>query len=320
MMNLKGNVQTKKQVFEANLKINNTTITQGQYDNVCRCDYISKNELTKKVDEDLQETRQFQAINEQRSDEKKAEGHDRLKSTFFANMVHEIRTPASIIKSFAGFLQTTGLPENEKEEYTHIISRCADDLLNLINDLLDISKIEAGQLTIEEKPGNLKNLFDELFELFNTRAGHYKSENVQLKSFIEFNQEQCIINTDFTRLKQIMVNLICNALKFTQNGYVHFGCRFAGNKTLLFYVKDTGVGIEPKMQDVIFDRYKQINDSNTENQCKGTGLGLSIVKSLVELMQGKVWIESTPGIGSVFYFSLPYKKAKPTTLKTGILY
>jgi len=261
--------------------------------------------------EDTQETnRQILFLNNQTGEGKeKAEKRNFIQTEFFSNMVHEIRTPINAIKSFAGLLQTPGLQLNDMVEYTQLINQCADNLLNLVNDLLDVSKIEAGQLTITERPGNLKDLFDELFELFNTQTGQYKPDNVRLKSNIELTHEQYLINTDFIKLRQILVNLISNALKFTINGHVLMGCCLINKKTLLFYIEDTGIGIQPEMQSAIFERYKQINDPYTANRCKGTGLGLSIVKSLVELLKGEVWVESELGAGSTFYFTLPYRKA-----------
>jgi CheY-like chemotaxis protein len=255
-------------------------------------------------------------------DKEKAEEQNRLKSDFLANMVHEIRTPMNAIKGFAELLQTSDLTEEKKVKYAQIICQCTDNLLNLIHDLLDISKIEAGELTIIERPGNLKDLFNELFELFNNLMGQCESGTAQLKSCIELNQEQYLIDADFIRLRQVLTNLISNALKFTEKGHVLYGCRLINRKTLCFYVEDSGIGITPEKQAIIFERFKQINDLNLTNRCKGTGLGLSIVKSLVGLMNGKVWVESTPGTGSTFYFTLPYKKSTipKTIFKNSVSY
>jgi signal transduction histidine kinase len=269
------------------------------------------------MDDDLRETnRQFIVLNEQLlKDKEEAEERDRMKTVFLANMVHEICTPMNAIKGFANLLQDTGLSEEDKVEYAQIICQSADNLLNLVHDLLDVSKIEAGQLTIIERPGNLKDLFNELIELFNT-PGQCRTGIVQIKSCIEFRPEQYIIYSDFTRLRQILINLISNALKFTEKGYVLYGCRLIDPKTLCFYVEDTGIGITPEKQAVIFERFKQINDPNSTNRLQGVGLGLSIVKSLVELLNGNVWVESVQGVGSTFYFTLPYKNAKIVTGKT----
>ncbi len=260
--------------------------------------------------DDLQEAnRQFILLYEQLlKDKVKAEERDKMKSAFLANMVHEIRTPMNAIKSFTEFLQVPDLTEENKVKYARIISQCTDNLLNLVNDLLDFSRIEAGQLSIIERPGNLRDLFNELFELLNPTVEKFGYGMVQLKSCIELNQEQSLFNIDFIRLRQVLINLISNALKFTKKGHVLYGCRLLNRKTLCFFVEDTGIGIPPDQHNIIFERFRQLNDPNLKNRCQGTGLGLSIVKSLVELMNGKVWVESTQDIGSTFYFTLPYKK------------
>jgi signal transduction histidine kinase len=246
-------------------------------------------------------------LNELLKEKDLANQKERQKSAFFADMVHEIRTPINIIKSFAQFLQSPDLSQKDTLEYAQIINQCSDNLSHLINDLLDFSKIEAGQIQIVEEKRNLKDLFNELFEQFNISCSQYKSDDVQLKSNLELSPEQSIVTTDFTRLRQILVNLISNALKFTSKGHVSFGCRLSGSSKLLFYVEDTGIGINPEMKNLIFERYKQVNDAFSNTKCCGTGLGLPITKSLVELLQGTIWVESVPNVGSSFYFTIPFK-------------
>ncbi len=241
-------------------------------------------------------------------DKEIAEERNKSKSAFLANMVHEICTPMNAIKGFAELLQTPGLPDDKKLKFSQIICQCSDNLLNLVHDLLDISKIEAGQITITERQGNLNDLFNELYELLNNQVSGCKTESVKLKSCLGIKPEQCLINADFTRLRQILINLIGNALKFTEQGFVNFGCCLIDKNTLCFYVEDTGIGICNEKKKLIFERFKQIQ-SPEQSRTKGTGLGLAIVKSLVELMNGRIWVESTPGIGSTFYFTLPFKKA-----------
>jgi signal transduction histidine kinase/ActR/RegA family two-component response regulator len=241
-------------------------------------------------------------------DKEIAEERDKSKSAFLANMVHEICTPMNAIKGFAELLQAPGLPDDKKLKFSQIICQCSDNLLNLVHDLLDISKIEAGQITITERQGNLNDLFNELYELFDNPVSGCKSELVKLKSCMGIKPEQCLINADFTRLRQILINLIGNALKFTEQGFVNFGCCLIDKNTLCFYVEDTGIGICNEKKKLIFERFKQVH-SPEQSRTKGTGLGLAIVKSLVELMNGRIWVESTPGIGSTFYFTLPFKKA-----------
>jgi signal transduction histidine kinase len=272
------------------------------------------NQMYLKVNNDTQEKNMQSLIQNQQllKDKEKAEERDQQKSAFLANMVHEIRTPIYAIKSFAEFLQAPDLTEENKVKFSQIISQCTDNLLNLVNDLLDISRIEAGQLTIIKSSGNIENLFNELFELFNTAIVQKEQGIIQLKSCIQLTHRQCQVDSDFLRLRQILINLISNALKFTEKGHVLFGCRLIDYKTLCFYVEDSGIGIAQEKQTVIFERFMQIMDPNSLNRCKGTGLGLSIVKSLVELMNGQVWVESTMGIGTTFYFTLPYIKTAST--------
>jgi len=236
----------------------------------------------------------------------KAEESDRLKSAFLANMSHEIRTPMNAIKGFAQLLEEENLPHKKRCKYSKIINQRTDDLLTLINDLLDIAKIEAGQLTIVEKPEDLNNLFDEIFQFFKTQQEYVDPKPITLKFINELTNVQSLISADFFRLRQILINLVNNALKFTSVGYVIFGCRLQDNKTLLFYVEDSGIGIPEDKYALVFEPFRQINESYLSKNFGGTGLGLSIVKGLVELMKGKIWIESQPQLGTKIFFTIPY--------------
>lgn len=278
--------------------------------NECGITHLQSNFVNINMNKNYVElSKQVVILNELLQKEKeKANEKDKIKTAFLANMAHDIRTPINAIRGFADLLLDNELKEENKLKYIQIICQCSDKLLNLVNDLLDISKIEAGQLTIIERSGNIKDLFNELFELFSNPNSQERTGNVALEYFIELNPEQCQIDADFLRLRQVLINLIGNALKFTERGYVNYGCCMTDNKTLCFYVEDSGVGITPEKQAIIFDRFKQVNDQSSTDRNKGTGLGLSIVKQLIELMNGKVWVESTKGIGSRFYFTLPYKK------------
>jgi signal transduction histidine kinase/CheY-like chemotaxis protein len=282
------------------------------------------NQIYLNVNKGIEEkNKQFLIINERLlKDKEKAEERDLMKSAFLANIVHDICSPMNAIKGFAELLKTPDLTKENIVKYAQIISQCSDNLLNLVHDLLDISKIEAGQLTIIERPGNIKELFDELFELFNNPNEQQKSGNVTLEYFLELKPAQYLIDADFLRLRQVLINLISNALKFTEKGYVNYGCCLTDSNTICFYVEDSGIGISLEKQAIIFDRFKQINDPNSTDRSKGTGLGLSIVKQLVELMNGKVWVESTKGIGSRFYFTMPYKKTilAKTPVKNNVQY
>jgi PAS domain S-box-containing protein len=240
----------------------------------------------------------------------KAEESDRLKSAFLANMSHEIRTPMNAIKGFAQLLQENDVPDHKKNKYAKIINQRTDDLLMLINDILDIAKIEAGQLNITEKPGNLNDLLNDIYLFFNVQKETSESREVLISYINELPSDSSFVIADFFRLRQILINLLNNALKFTSTGHVSFGCRLNDSENLLFYVEDTGVGIPIDKAKIIFEPFRQVNETYLSSKEGGTGLGLSIVKGLVELMKGRVWVESQVGVGSTFYFTLRYHQAK----------
>ena len=240
----------------------------------------------------------------------RAEESDRLKSAFLANMSHEIRTPMNAIKGFAQLLEEEDLTHDKKCKFSKIINQRTDDLLTLINDLLDIAKIEAGQLTIVSKQDDLNNLLIEIFQFFKTQQEYVDSKPITLKFINELSDAQSLVLSDFLRLRQILINLVNNALKFTSVGYVIFGCRLYDNNTLLFYVEDSGIGIPEDKFTLVFEPFRQVNESYLSNNYGGTGLGLSIVKGLVELMKGRIWIESQPKLGTKIYFTVPYSPTK----------
>lgn len=236
----------------------------------------------------------------------KAEESDRLKTAFLQNMSHEIRTPMNAIMGFSEFLVPSFHDKAKLEYFTNIITQRCNDLLVIIDDILDISKIESGQVKINADSCNLSSLFEELKAFFTELQKKQKKNHINF--FLELNRdtENLIFLTDAIKLKQIFINLIGNAFKFTNDGLIECGCKFFNSDTLLFYVLDTGVGIPQEKQELIFERFVQINPSNSRLY-GGTGLGLSIVKGLVNLLGGKIWLESEPDKGSVFYFTIPYK-------------
>lgn len=222
---------------------------------------------------------------------------DKLKSSFLANMSHEIRTPMNAIVGFATLLKDRELTEEEKREYVDVINRNCDSLLVLINDILDISKIEANQIDIRKIPFNVHSILNEIYQYFKM----YVVGNVELK--MELAMNELILENDPIRLKQIISNLLTNAIKYTDKGSIIFGYEIIP-KFIKFYVKDSGVGIEKSEFKNIFDRFHKIENSKTRLY-RGTGLGLTISKSLVELMGGSIWVESEKDKGSAFYFTLP---------------
>ena len=241
----------------------------------------------------------------------KAEESDRLKSAFLANMSHEIRTPMNSIIGFSSLLKEVDVDQESKEKYVNLIESAGKRLLTIITDIIDISKIDANQLTIISKPCNINNLLEELHAQFSLTM---LNPDVKLVLKKDDSIKDLEIETDKHRLMQVISNLIENSIKFTQKGFIEFGCEVQKNE-INFYVKDTGFGIEPKDQKIIFERFGQANQNHTFT--KGTGLGLSIVKGLVKLLGGKIWLNSEINKGTTFYFTLPNKIAKqvPETIK-----
>ncbi len=235
---------------------------------------------------------------------RRAEESDKLKSAFLANMSHEIRTPMNSIIGFSELLTKPGSFDRNKEKYLSFIINSGKSLLNLINDIIDISKIEAGQLKVKPRIVQLNPIMNEIY-ISQYQINDMKNKPFELKMQKAVDADDFNINTDPFRFKQILNNLIGNAMKFTTKGYIEFGYKFSGPDKLLFYVKDTGVGMPKDKLDVIFKRFGQIEQKDDKNQ-SGTGLGLTISKKLAELLGGEMWVESEEGIGSTFYFTLPY--------------
>jgi len=266
-----------------------------------------QNEELISLNEDLAESyRQIQIINEQLINAKeKAVESDHLKSAFLANMSHEIRTPMNGIIGFAHMLTEKGLDHDSLNQYVSIINNCSYQLLTIMDDIIDISKIEAGQLLINNTQVNINTLILELQSFYAPIA---QEANIELAISTGLDDENSIIISDPVRLRQVLNNLINNAIKFTSHGKISFGydVKLAD---LEFFVSDTGIGIAPEYHKLIFERFRQVEQSETRN-FRGTGLGLAICKALVNLMSGEIWVESIPDLGSTFFFRIPYKVLK----------
>jgi signal transduction histidine kinase len=211
------------------------------------------------------------------------------------------------ILGFAELLKTPKLASNIQEDYIRIIEQSGIRMLNIINDIVDISKIEARQMNIQIDETNVNQLLRDLHLFFTPEA---EKKRLSLSFTSPLPDKESIIFTDQHKLAQIFTNLIKNALKFTKSGSIEFGIepRHAMSLPYLtFFVKDTGVGIPENQKEMIFERFRQGNVSLTRDY-EGAGLGLSISKAFTELLGGKIWVESEPGKGSVFHFQLPYKK------------
>jgi signal transduction histidine kinase/CheY-like chemotaxis protein len=233
----------------------------------------------------------------------KAKNAEILKSTFLANMSHEVRTPLNGIIGFSDILQESKL-NNDQTKYVNIIRQNGEILLNIINDIIDFSKIESNQLSIVKKNFNLNTFLSNVFETFIKLL---ETKNIDLKLYLQ-NKDNLIINSDEFRINQILTNLLSNAIKFTKKGEISFGYDIINEnnkKFIKFFVHDTGIGISEENQNKIFDRFTQIDDKATR-QYGGSGLGLAISKHLSILLEGKIWLKSIENKGSSFFFTIPF--------------
>ncbi len=238
----------------------------------------------------------------------KAEESDRLKSIFLANMSHEIRTPMNAIMGFSNLLGEKDVDDTEKAQYIDIINSSSNRLLQLINDIIDLSKLEAKQLTISNSVCNLREIFINSIESF------HKSELLKNKSGLKltlklpaaYNQIKFL--SDKIRIQQVLDNLISNAIKYTEKGKIEIGCLIRpeeGREIIEISVKDSGIGISEDMSNLVFERFRQVEEGKFH---EGAGLGLSISKGIIELMGGKIWFVSEINAGTTFYFTIPYIK------------
>jgi PAS domain S-box-containing protein len=230
----------------------------------------------------------------------KAEENDRLKSAFLANISHEIRTPMNGILGFTELLKLPELTDEQILHYVHIIETCGARMLNIINDIMDISKVESGLMTISLNDINVTEILDYLFELFNHESN---KKGLKLIKTEPISDNSMIINTDKDKLTAILTNLLKNAIKFSHKGTINFGYSIQ-EQDIEFFVKDTGIGISKEKIAAIFERFIR-GDHEMSAEYEGAGLGLSIAKAYINMLGGKIWVESEKGIGSEFYFTLP---------------
>ncbi len=262
-------------------------------------EYMALNEELKKSFSNIQQ------INIALKEEKiKAQESDRLKSAFLANMSHEIRTPMNGILGFTSLLKNPELEGNKVQHYVEIIQKSSNRMLSTINDILDISKIEAKQVEVSYSETNINTMLDDLFMFFNNEAS---DKGLRLSLTHKLNVQDAKILSDEEKVNAVITNLIKNSIKYTDQGSIEFGCRKKQDQ-LIFFVKDTGIGIPNDRHEAIFDRFVQADIEDTQVY-EGSGLGLSISKAYVEMMKGEIWVESRVGTGSSFYFMIPFKRS-----------
>jgi len=233
----------------------------------------------------------------------KAERADKLKSIFLANMSHEIRTPMNAILGFTQLLKEPDFPEEKRNEFIDIIYQSGKSLLDLINDIIDISTIEAGQIELKLRKVSLNNINKEVYNLFKLQAAE---KGIELILENGLSDEKDFITTDELKVRQVLTNLVGNAMKFTEKGHVKFGYNLIDDK-IEYFVEDTGTGIPEKHQPFIFDRFRKFELYNKNKEPhKGTGLGLSISKAFVEYLGGEIYFTSKENRGTTFFFYLPY--------------
>ncbi len=263
------------------------------------------NEITNfiKISEDITEKKRI--YEEIIQAKQKAEESERLKTAFLQNMSHEIRTPLNGVIGFSNLLSTKDLSKSDISEYSSIIQTSAKRLLEIVNNILDISKIETGQIKIVQGEFSINTLIRNIYSIFSLIA---KEKELEFNYSVALDDISSVIYSDETKIHQILSNLVNNALKFTKTGSVNFGYNVE-DENLIFYVKDTGIGIPEDMQTKIFERFIQADMGLTRN-FEGAGLGLAICNGLANLLGGKIWLESEIGKGSTFYFSIPFNQIK----------
>jgi len=243
------------------------------------------------------------AENELKTAKEKAEESDRLKSVFLANMSHEIRTPMNGILGFANLLKDPGLSGEDQKKFIRIIEVSGERMLNIINDLIDLSKVESGLMEVSLSNTFINDQTETLFSFFRPEA---EKKGLRLSLRNDLPSAEVIIRTDREKLYAILTNLIKNAIKYTDEGAIEFGYEKRG-EFLEFFVEDTGIGIAREKQQDIFKRFIQVNQDGTRF-CEGAGLGLAITKAYVEMLGGEIRLESEKGKGSRFCFTIPYER------------
>jgi PAS domain S-box-containing protein len=274
-------------------------------EHICKPVYNDKNEFIGRRGKNRDITLRENAVEELKIAKNKAEEADKLKSAFLANMSHEIRTPMNGIMGFTNLLKKPNLSGEKKQDYIEIIRKSGNRMLKTVNDIIEISKIETGQVGLNIGEVNLSELCEYLYLFFKPEA---EVKQLQLNLLSSLKDHQSVIRTDEVKLNSILTNLIKNAIKYSNEGSIEVGCK-VNDKFLEYYIKDTGIGIPEERMDAIFDRFVQA-DIEDRHAYEGSGLGLAIAKSYVEMLGGSIWLESKVGSGTTVHFTIEYLPLK----------
>jgi len=239
----------------------------------------------------------------------KSEESNRLKSSFLANISHEVRTPLNAITGLLNILIEDPKMSDDLREYIDLINKNSEQLLRLIDDILDVAKIEAGQMTIRPEPVYINKMMDEMYLIFKQMLQFLGKSYIALEIVKDVKFDNTTVNVDPVRLRQIIQNLLSNAVKFTEYGYIRFGYRLIETNMLEFFVEDTGIGIQQNQLEEIFQSFRQSELTNNRRY-GGTGLGLTISRSLAQLMDGDMQVTSSVGRGSKFSFIIAYNSCE----------
>jgi len=272
--------------------------------------YNSERELQTRVDRLLQQNKALETKVKQLEEahlelemaKAKAEGSNRLKTAFLQNMSHEIRTPMNGIMGFTELLSNPDLSNDERQSYINIVTKSGDRMLNTFNNLVEVSMIETGNVTLHFSTINLNGEFGDLYADYHDEA---RRKNLTLTFYSDLPDNEANIYTDREKLSSILAHLIKNAIKYTTGGTVTFGYRKKGD-WLELYVEDHGVGIPPERQHAVFDKFTQA-DIDNKDALEGSGLGLTVAKAYVEMLGGTIWMKSVENKGATFYFTIPFK-------------
>ncbi len=284
---------------------NNQEVIQCNIRDITARKLVEKDLIIANMELEFQNQEKEKSTLELTKAKEKAEESDRLKSAFLANMSHEIRTPMNGILGFSSLLKEPGLSGAAQQEYITMIEKSGARMLNIINNIVNISKIEAGLMEVNMNACNISEQIEYVCDFFKPEV---EKKGMHLLITNIFHADELNIKTDQEKLYAILTNLVKNSIKYSCKGFIQIGCSIKG-KFIEFFVKDTGIGIPQNRQEAIFERFIQA-DVTDKKAYQGAGLGLSIAKSYVELLGGEIWLESQENIGTTFYFTIPFKPEK----------